>query len=57
MVDSHAPKDHLCMTDHIFGVGVVTNFQFEAADIGVTAQGPKMRFLDALNALKLGDLK
>ena len=29
LVDTHLPEDHLCVTDHIFSVGVPAHFQFE----------------------------
>ena len=29
LVDTHLPEDHLCVTDHIFSVGVPAYFQFE----------------------------
>ena len=29
LVDTHLPEDHLCVTDHIFSIGVPAHFQFE----------------------------
>lgn len=53
MVHTNVSKDQLRMADHIFGVGIMRHFQFEAADIRIAAQSPKMRFLNSLHALQL----
>merc|ERR1719384_2369290 len=53
LVDTHLPEDHLCVTDHIFSVGVPAHFQFETTAKRVSTKRPKVWLLNPLYSSKL----